>query len=74
MLSDPLVQEALLRLTRRFPLELLRDLIPEFLDEANSLVGRQPSEGLDDLLSIHGYVTSHRDRTADGWQSPSFSL
>src|SRR6266849_2242609 len=65
MLSDPLVQEALLRLTQRFPLELPCDLIPEFLDEANSLVGRQPSEGLNDLLGIHPHVTSHHDRTAD---------
>ena len=74
MLSDSLVQETLLRLTQRFPLELLCDLIPEFPDEANPLVGRQPSEGLNDLLSIHAHVTSHRDRTADGRHSPPFSL
>ena len=66
MLSDSLVQETLLRLTERFPLELPCDLIPEFLDETNPLVGRQPSEGLNDLLGIHSHVTSHRDRTAAG--------
>ncbi len=74
MLSDSLVQETLLRLAERLPLELPCDLIPEFLDEANPLVGRQPSEGLNDFLGIHPHVTSHHDRTADGQQSPPFSL
>lgn len=59
MLSDSLVQEMLLRLTQRQPLEVPRDLIPEFLYETNPLVSRQPSEGLNDLLRIHPYVTSH---------------
>jgi len=65
MLSDPLVQEALLRVTQRLLLELLCDLMPEFLDKTRPLVGWEPSKGFNDLPRIHLKITSHRDVTAD---------
>jgi len=64
MLSDSLVQEALLRVTQWLLLELSCDLIPEFLDKTGPLFGGEPSKSFDDLLGIHCDVTSYRDPTA----------
>jgi hypothetical protein len=44
-------------------LDLLRDLIPEFLDETGSLADRKSSKGLNDLLGVH-QVTSTSDGTS----------
>jgi len=64
MLSDSLVQEALLRVTQWLLLELSCDLIPEFLDKTGPLFGGESPKSLHDLLDIHCDVTSYRDPTA----------
>ena len=70
MFSNSLVQEALLRLTQRLPIELLCHLVPERLNETDAIIGRELADSFDDLLRIHLHVTPGGYGIADDRRSP----